>query len=76
MLHFSMTPFKHSRDLNINHLLKYNVDRLLYCYHTDAGLPTNGASNYSNWAGLDGHVGGHYLSALVIHNAATADTKS
>ncbi len=66
-------PFKHSRDLNISHLLKYNVDRLLYCYRADAGLPTNGVSNYSNWAGLDGHVGGHYLSALAIHYAATTD---
>lgn len=68
-------PFKHSRDLNISHLLKYNVDRLLYCYRADAGLSTNGVTNYSNWAGLDGHVGGHYLSALAIHYAATADAQ-
>jgi len=68
-------PFKHSRDLNISHLLKYNVDRLLYCYRADAGLSTNGVTNYSNWAGLDGHVGGHYLSALAIHYAATGDVQ-
>lgn len=68
-------PFKHSMDLNISHLMKYNVDRLLYCYRADAGLSTKGVSNYSNWAGLDGHVGGHYLSALAIHYAATGDAQ-
>ena len=31
------------------------------------------AEVFSNWAGLDGHMGGHYLSALVIHYASTGD---
>ena len=68
-------PFKHAMDLNVSHLLKYNTDRLLYCYRADAGLSTKGVSNYSNWAGLDGHVGGHYLSALAIHYASTGDAQ-
>jgi hypothetical protein len=49
-------PFKHARDLNIQTLLKYDVDRLLAGYRKEAGLPAK-AKIYSNWDGLDGHVG-------------------
>ncbi len=55
-------PFKHARDLNIKTLLQYNVDRLLAPYRKEAGL-TPKDSSYTNWEGLDGHIGGHYLSA-------------
>jgi DUF1680 family protein len=68
-------PFKKARDLNTTNLLKYTVDRLLYCYRAEAGLSTGGATNYSNWAGLDGHVGGHYLSALAMNYAAIGDAQ-
>ncbi|NLD95373.1 MAG: hypothetical protein GX639_22205, partial [Fibrobacter sp.] len=68
-------PLKAAQDLNTKTLAKYNVDRLLYCYRSVAGLSTNGVSNYSNWAGLDGHVGGHYLSALAMNYAATGDAE-
>ncbi len=64
-------PFKYARDLNIQTLLKYNVDRLLAPYRKEAGLTPKGES-YANWIGLDGHVGGHYLSAMAI-NAATGN---
>jgi DUF1680 family protein len=63
-------PFKHARDLNVQVLLKYDVDRLLAPYRKEAGLHAK-ASCYPNWEGLDGHVGGHYLSALAINYAAT-----
>ncbi len=63
-------PFKHARDLNIQTLLKYDVDRLLAGYRKEAGLPAK-AKTYPNWDGLDGHVGGHYLSALAMNYAAT-----
>lgn len=63
-------PFKHARDLNIQTLLQYNVDRLLAGYRKEAGLPEK-ASSYPNWEGLDGHVGGHYLSAMAMNYAAT-----
>jgi DUF1680 family protein len=66
------SPFKRAMDLNIQNLLKYNMARLLQPYYKQAGLD-NGAEAFSNWAGLDGHVGGHYLSALAIHYAATDD---
>ena len=66
-------PFKHARDLNIEVLLKYDVDRLLHPYLKEAGLPQK-AVGFPNWAGLDGHVGGHYLSALAI-NSSNAECK-
>lgn len=62
-------PLKRARDLNITTLLKYDTDRLLAPYLKEAGL-TSKAKSFPNWDGLDGHVGGHYLSALAI-NAAT-----
>ena len=66
-------PFKHARDLNITTLLQYDVDRLLAPYRKEAGLTTKAVS-YPNWEGLDGHVGGHYLTALAINYAAVGDT--
>lgn len=65
-------PFKHAQELNIQTLLEYDVDRLLAPYRKEAGLPAKAVS-YTNWAGLDGHIGGHYLSALSIHYAATGN---
>lgn len=65
-------PFKHACDLNVQILLKYDTDRLLAPFLKEAGLPPKGES-FPNWIGLDGHVGGHYLSALAIHYAATGN---
>jgi len=67
-------PFKHARDLNIEVLLKYDVDRLLSPYRKEAGLPEK-TKSYPNWEGLDGHVGGHYLSAMAINYAATGNAE-
>lgn len=64
-------PLKHARDLNVQVLLKYDCDRMLAPYRKEAGLQSRKPS-YPNWDGLDGHVGGHYLSALAI-NAATGN---
>ncbi|TDO24608.1 glycoside hydrolase family 127 protein [Pedobacter duraquae] len=63
-------PFQHARDLNINTVLAYDADRLLAGYRKQAGLPEK-AKSYPNWDGLDGHIGGHYLSALALNYAAT-----
>ena len=62
-------PLKKDRDLNIKTLLQYDVDRLLAPFLKEAGLPPKKPS-FPNWDGLDGHVGGHYLTAMAI-NAAT-----
>ncbi len=65
-------PFKHAMDLNVKVLLEYDTDRLLAPFLHEAGLPKK-AEYFPNWAGLDGHVGGHYVSALAIHYAATGN---
>ena len=66
------SPFKRALDLNTEVLLQYDADRLLAPYLKAAGLEPKGES-FPNWDGLDGHVGGHYLSALAIHYAATGN---
>lgn len=65
-------PFKHAQDLNVEVLLKYDMDRLLAPFLKEAGLEPKGEL-FPNWEGLDGHVGGHYLSALAIHYASTGN---
>jgi DUF1680 family protein len=69
-------PFKHAQDLNVATLLQYEEDRFLAPYMKEAGL-TPKAQNYPNWEsdGLDGHVGGHYLSAMAIHYASTGNAE-
>ena len=64
-------PLKKARDLNIKTLSQYDCDRLLAPYRKEAGL-TPKAKTYPNWDGLDGHVGGHYLTAMAM-NAATGN---
>ena len=65
-------PLKKARDLNIKTLLKYDCDRLLAPYRKEAGLQPK-AKTYPNWDGLDGHVGGHYLTAMAINAATGSD---
>ena len=68
------SAFKHAEDMDIQYLLALNPDRLLAPYLKGAGLPPK-AENYTNWenTGLDGHIGGHYLSALSFMYAATGN---
>jgi DUF1680 family protein len=65
-------PFKHARDLNLEVLLQYDADRLMAPYRKEAGLSEK-AKSYPNWDGLDGHVAGHYLSAMAMNYAATGN---
>ncbi len=83
-------PMKQAMDLNIEVLLQYDVDRLLTPYVRQSGLAatTNATSRYYKWESLhpsfpnwgdasfnlDGHVGGHYLSALALAYAASHDS--
>lgn len=66
--------FKHAEDLDICYLMGLNPDRLLAPYMKEAGLKPK-AENYPNWenTGLDGHTGGHYLSALSYMYASTGN---
>lgn len=68
------SPFKHAQEMDMQYLLSLNPDRLLAPYRRGAGLPPR-ADNYPNWenTGLDGHIGGHYLSALAYMYAATGN---
>lgn len=67
-------PFQHARDLNIKTLLQYSTDRLLAPYRKEAGLQPKDSS-YKNWEGLDGHVGGHYLSAMALNWASVKNAE-
>ena len=66
--------FLKNQQLDIHYLLALDADRLLAPYQKEAGL-TPKADNYTNWenTGLDGHIGGHYLSALSYMLAATGN---
>ena len=71
--------FKTALDINNDLLLQYDVDRLLTPYFRQAGFTEweKLHPNFPNWGSdnfrLDGHVGGHYLSALALAYAATHD---
>ena len=69
----SPSTFKHAEEMDIRYLLGIDPDRLLAPYLKEAGLEPK-AENYTNWenTGLDGHIGGHYLSALSYMYASTA----
>jgi DUF1680 family protein len=65
-------PFLNAQNVDMKYILDLDVDRLLAPYRIDAGLPLK-AERYGNWenSGLDGHIGGHYLSALALMYAST-----
>ncbi len=68
--------FKNAGEVDRKYILALNPDRLLAPYLIDAGLPVKG-NRYGNWEsiGLDGHIGGHYLSALSMMYASTGDAE-
>ena len=68
------SQFLKNQQLDIHYLLGLDADRLLAPYLKEAGLKPK-AENYTNWenTGLDGHIGGHYLSALSYMYAATGN---
>ena len=70
------SPFRHAEEMDMKYLLELSADRLLAPYLREAGL-TPKAENYPNWenTGLDGHIGGHYLSALAYMYASTGNAE-
>lgn len=66
--------FLHAQNLNKRYVLELDADRLMAPYLKEAGL-TPKKPNYTNWenSGLDGHIGGHYVSALALLYAASGD---
>lgn len=67
-------PFKNAQQTDLKYILALEPDRLLAPFLREAGIEPR-AKLYGNWenTGLDGHIGGHYLSALSLMYAATGD---
>lgn len=63
-----------AQQTNLEYLLMLDVDRLLWSFRKNAGLPTPGTP-YGGWEGADielrGHFVGHYLSASALMWAST-----
>jgi DUF1680 family protein len=70
------SPFLEAQRTDLHYLLELEPDRLLAPFLREAGLTPKEAS-YGNWesTGLDGHLGGHYLSALALMYASTGDAE-
>jgi DUF1680 family protein len=68
------SPFQQAQQTDLRYILALDPERLLAPYRREAGLATQ-AQPYGNWenTGLDGHIGGHYLSALAYMVAATGN---
>ncbi|WP_394344814.1 beta-L-arabinofuranosidase domain-containing protein [Botryobacter ruber] len=68
------SPFRQAQQTDLQYILALEPDRLLAPYLREAGL-TPKAKSYPNWenTGLDGHIGGHYLTALSLMYAATGN---
>jgi len=68
------SPFLEAQQTDLRYIMALNPDRLLAPFLREAGLAPKEAS-YGNWesTGLDGHMGGHYLTALSLMLAATGD---
>lgn len=67
-------PFARAQKVDRRFVLGLDPDRLLAPFLREAGLEPHAAS-YGNWesSGLDGHTGGHYLSALAALAAGGDD---
>ncbi len=70
------SPFLDAQSTDLNYLMAMEPDRLLAPFLREAGLQPKQPS-YGNWesSGLDGHMGGHYLSALALMYASTGDAE-
>lgn len=70
-------PFLDAQTTNLNYLMAMEPDRLLAPFLREAGIEPRQPS-YGNWesTGLDGHMGGHYLSALALMHASTGDAET
>lgn len=70
-------PFLQAQATDLRYLLALDPERLLAPFRREAGLPVPTPS-YGNWesSGLDGHMGGHYVSALALMVASTGDAEA
>ncbi|MFO1388676.1 beta-L-arabinofuranosidase domain-containing protein [Cellvibrio sp.] len=70
------SPFLDAQTTDLHYLMALEPDKLAAPFLREAGL-TPKQESYGNWesSGLDGHVGGHYLTALALMYASTSDTE-
>jgi hypothetical protein len=72
------SPFRDAMLRDQHYLLSLDVDRLLYNFRVNAGLPSS-ARPYGGWEDpnceLRGHTVGHYLSACSLMYAGTGDAR-
>src|SRR5690606_31014738 len=68
------SPFLSAQTTDFEYIMEMDPDRLLAPFLVEAGLEPK-APKYGNWenTGLDGHIGGHYLSALAMMYASTGE---
>ena len=68
------SPFRDAMLTDLHYMMELEPDRLLAPFLKEAGLEPK-AKNYPNWedTGLDGHIAGHYLTALAQMYASTGD---
>ena len=69
-------PFKSATELNKKSLLRYEPDRLLSKFRSEAGLKPK-AESYQGWEAetIAGHSLGHYLSACALMYQSTNDDR-
>lgn len=71
------SDFYKAQHKDLEYILALDVDRLLVPFLRESGISTK-ATSYGNWegTGLDGHIGGHYLSALSLMYASTGNEEA
>ncbi|ALD11788.1 beta-L-arabinofuranosidase domain-containing protein [Clavibacter capsici] len=69
-------PLRHAQRTDVEYVLRLDPERLLAPFLREAGLDSP-VPSYGSWEaiGLDGHIGGHHLSALAQLHAATGDPR-
>lgn len=69
-------PFKNAEQVDLKYIMALDPDKLLAPFQREAGLNPE-AESYGNWesSGLDGHIGGHYLTALSLMYASTGNVQ-
>lgn len=70
-------PFRNAMLVDLGYILEFNPDKLFAPFLREAGLNPKEES-YPNWenTGLDGHIGGHYLTALSQMYASAGSEKA
>lgn len=71
------SSFRNAMLVDLDYILELNPDKLLAPFLREAGLEPK-TESYTNWenSGLDGHIGGHYLTALAQMQASAGSKKA